>query len=211
MEPLTHLSDGALQLTITIHPNFLLHTVVTSSAWSHPLFHMGEGKVWVLPAEVLVWVRHCGSSVAAEAGPWLTAHIPGASLGVGGKVSVSLSRWVCICCSTTNSKLDSAAVRCPTLEQEDQAGQVHGDGGMWSACAMRMWVCMSFCSILSCKCPACLGQVLSFPRGWTWKGKGSAISHTLGRNPRSLGNEVGLQRSGRRKFWDRPAGGGGCH
>lgn len=73
----------------------------------------------------------------------------------GVQVSVSLSRrvcmGVCISHSTANSKLDSAAVGCPTsnmflLDQKHQAGRAHGDEGLWCACAMIMWVCMSFCS-----------------------------------------------------------------
>lgn len=56
-------------------------------------------------------------------------------------------------------------------------------------CSDVMWVLWGTASLCRqamckfCKCSACLGQVLSCPKRWTWKGKGAAISHSLGRNP----------------------------
>lgn len=151
MEPLTLLSDGALQL-ITICSIILLHTLVTSSAWSHTVPHgWGQG----------LSATYWGSGVheASEglsSGNWnrTMAHNSHAwcqfgRVGRGASVCITLRKGVhgvWIHHSTANSKLDSPAARCPMLEQERQAGRVHGDRGLWGVCAMRVWVWMSFCS-----------------------------------------------------------------
>lgn len=94
----------------------------------------------MLPVGVLVWVIHCGLAAAAEAGPWLTAHVPGATLGVGkGEKCLYHSQDGCASViqqqtpSWTQKQLDA-----PCWSKNIRQVESMGMGGMWDARAMRM-------------------------------------------------------------------------